>query len=896
MTDPTTASDPRTPTAVAVLPGGPFVYDAFISYSQRGDKAVARALRTVVQTIGTPWWKVRGLNVFLDATSLSAAPSLWQGIEDKLAISRYLILLASPEAAASKWVDREVACFLDRHGKDRLLIALTEGELDWDEALGDFRAEGGVPLPPALRGRFAEEPLWVDLRAFRRDPATATKGNQAFLHAALDLAATIRGVEKADLYSDELRRQRRMLRLAYGTVGVVALLAVGAVVAAVIAIENEARATAEAERAVRNFDIARQTVDSVVFDVSQGLREVEGMRTETIRAILGSVEDAVSRLSDAAADDAAILRSRGAMLDEFGDTYAAAGDRTSALEAYRESLAIAERLAASDPDHTLYQRDIAVAHAAIGDMALDRGDTTAAIESFEIYLDIARKLIAIEPENSEWIRDVPLALGRIGRARFEQGDLDGAMTAQMEALEIRRQLTDGDPENTLLQRDLAVGLENISGIDQARGDFDAAYRKLSESIDISRRLVATDPDNTLRARDLSLRLLRLSTIERERGNGDAAVAALEESLSIARRLVALDPEGASARRDLAFALLDLGDIRLNGRDAGAALPLYRESLDIFRDLAARDPDSPDEQIQVAILHRRVGDGESAAQNPEAAIAAYRASNAVFGPLAADPSRAAMRRELALNFDLIGDLERDTDATAAAATYAEALAIRRAVTAEQPDEAMFQVELAATLEKVGSLQAMAGDGAAAVATMAEIIAARRRIAALLPDDQVARGRLADDLERLGNLHVVMGDAPAALAAWQDNLQIRQALADALPDDPDVRRRLAGAHTNVAFGQLLAGDHAGAEASSRQALALVPGETVFATNLAHALMMQDRTAEADRIYLGNRGADLGGRRWEDVIRADFDRLRRNGTSHPHMDTVEGSLAEVGEGVTP
>jgi hypothetical protein len=165
-----------------------------------------------------------------------------------------------------------------------------------------------------------KEPLWVDLRPFRRDPATATKGNQAFLHAALDLAATIRGVEKADLYSEEVKRQRRALRLAYGTAAVVTALAIGAGVAAWIAIQNEARANAEAERARRNFEVARKTVDDVVFDASQGLREVEGMRTDTIRTILGSVEIADSRLSEAAADDTDIPRSRGAMLDEFGDT------------------------------------------------------------------------------------------------------------------------------------------------------------------------------------------------------------------------------------------------------------------------------------------------------------------------------------------------------------------------------------------------------------------------------------------------------------------------------------------------------------------------------------------------------------------------------------------------
>ncbi len=876
-------TDATTPTPTGDDParddaGRRFVYDAFISYSQRGDRAVAKALRSVVQSIGTPWWKARGLNVFLDATSLSAAPSLWQGIEEKLAVSRYLILLASPEAAASKWVDREVAYFIERNGKERLLIALTEGELNWDETLGDFRSEGGLPLPPALHGRFAEEPLWVDLRAFRRDPATATKGNQAFLHAALDLAATIRGVEKADLYSDEITRQRRMLRLAYGTAGVVALLAIGAGIAAFIAIENEARA-------VRNFEIARQTVDSVVFDVSQGLREVEGMRTDTVRTILGSVEEAVSRLSDAAADDTDILRSRGAMLDEFGDTYAATGDRASALAAYQQSLDIARRLAAADPDSTLYQRDVAVALSAIGDIHLARGDTAAAIESFEGYLDIARKLTAIDPANTEWLRDVALALGRIGRARLEAGDPDAAMAAQAESLDIHRRLADGDPEDTLFQRDLAVRLENISGIDEVRGDFESAYGKLAESIAITRRLNELDPDNTLRTRDLSLRLIRMSNIELRRGNADAAVAALEESITVARRLVGLDPESADPRHDLAVALQSLGDIRLNGGDVDAALPLYRESLDIFGELAGRDPDSPDGQLNVAILHQRLGDAERVAGRPEAAIAAYRDSNAVFGPLAAaDPSRTTMRLDLAINFSLIGDLAQASDPSAAAEAYGEALAIRRALTDEQPDDAGRQAELAGALEKVGMLQAMAGNGDAAVATMAEIIAARRRVAEIAPDDLGARQQLGNDLERFGNLQMVIGNPPAALAAWQDNLAVRQALAEALPDDPDIRRKLAGAYANVAFAELFAGDFAGSEAASRKAMELAPGETVFTTNLAHALMLEGRLEDADALYLGNRGIDLGGRRWEDVIRADFDALRRQGVEHPHMAEIE------------
>jgi hypothetical protein len=122
-------------------------YDAFISYSHAKDKPVAAALQAVVQTLGKPWYRRRALRVFRDDTSLSATPGLWPSIEQALAQSRFLIFLASPEAAASQWVGKEVAYWLEYKGADTLLIALTDGDLAWDSVAGDFRSPGTPALP-----------------------------------------------------------------------------------------------------------------------------------------------------------------------------------------------------------------------------------------------------------------------------------------------------------------------------------------------------------------------------------------------------------------------------------------------------------------------------------------------------------------------------------------------------------------------------------------------------------------------------------------------------------------------------------------------------------------------------------------------------------------------------
>jgi hypothetical protein len=95
------------------------VYDAFVSYSHAKDKPVAAALQSVVQKLGKPWYLLRALRIFRDDTSPAAAPSLRPSIEQALAQSRFLILLASPEAAASQRVGQEVAYWLEQRASTR---------------------------------------------------------------------------------------------------------------------------------------------------------------------------------------------------------------------------------------------------------------------------------------------------------------------------------------------------------------------------------------------------------------------------------------------------------------------------------------------------------------------------------------------------------------------------------------------------------------------------------------------------------------------------------------------------------------------------------------------------------------------------------------------------------
>ncbi len=599
-------------------PGGA-AYDAFISYSQSGDRTVARALRTVIQTIGKPWWRVRNLNVFLDATSLSAAPGLWETLTNKLDRTRYLILLASTEAARSKWVDMEVAHFVraDGAGLPRLLIGLTEGDLAWDGDACDFAWSDTTPLPPSLRGRFPEEPLWVDLRPFRADPARATKSDQAFLHAALDLAATIKGVEKADLYSEEIRQQRRSVRLAYGAAAVVTGLGVAAGIAAWVAVEQAHRAELEAERAIRNFGIAKDTVDEVIFDVAQGLRDVEGMRVESLRAILSRVETAVTNLAQAAPDDAGVQRSRSVMLDEFGDTYLAAGDSAAALAAYEESLAVARNLVADDPGKEEHRRDVLARLGGVGDVRLRTGDAEGADAAYGEMLELARDLAA-KGGDADAQRDLAVALGKAADMAVRTGDAVAARAAFDEAIVIRRALAAAAPDDAGRRRDLSAGLKSGAEMVRASGDIAAALGFYDEAIAIDRGLADSDVANAAYLRDLAVGLQRQADIRFSAGDTAGAAGGYAEALTVTRRLTAIDPGNASWQRDLAVVLEKVGDVAMRDGDTAGASEAFGESAAIRERLVALDPASivarRDFALaldRVATVHLRAGDLDAA---------------------------------------------------------------------------------------------------------------------------------------------------------------------------------------------------------------------------------------------------------------------------------------------
>lgn len=238
-------------------------YNAFISYSHAADGKLAPAMQSALQRLAKPWYRLRTIRIFRDQTSLSANPALWPSIEKALTESEYFLLMASPEAAQSKWVRKEIDWWLNNRSVEKMLILLTDGALLWDETTNDFDWEQTTALAANLRGQFKNEPLYVDLRWAKKENQLSLRHSQ-FRAAVLDLAAPLHGQPKDELDGEDVRQHRRVRLWVQSAVSLLVILTLFSLLAAYIATQERNNAVSE--------ELASKARLQLTIDPEQSLR------------------------------------------------------------------------------------------------------------------------------------------------------------------------------------------------------------------------------------------------------------------------------------------------------------------------------------------------------------------------------------------------------------------------------------------------------------------------------------------------------------------------------------------------------------------------------------------------------------------------------------------------
>lgn len=191
-----------------------FTYRAFISYAH-SDRKWAVWLHRALERYRVPK-RLAGVSgprrigkCFRDEEELGAAAELGPKIEKALQSSDVLIVVCSPRAAKSQWVNQEIAAFKQQGREHRVFSLIVDGTPH-----GQLDADGNATecFPPALKvtaAGGAAEPLAVDVRKFGRGDAV------------LRVISGLLGVDYDALREREVRRRRAERR------GVGALFALG---------------------------------------------------------------------------------------------------------------------------------------------------------------------------------------------------------------------------------------------------------------------------------------------------------------------------------------------------------------------------------------------------------------------------------------------------------------------------------------------------------------------------------------------------------------------------------------------------------------------------------------------------------------------------------------------
>ena len=492
-------------------------YRAFLSYSHH-DAAWARWLlrklegyRVPARLVGTPGRDgpipARLGAMFRDRDELPSAGDLTGTIRDALSESASLVVICSPAAARSQWVDAEVQAFMEQGRADRVLCFIVDGDPTVDEC-----------FPPATidNGRI---PLAADARP-------QGDGRE---RAFLKIVAGLLGVGYDALVQRETqRRNRRLGVIAAASVAGMALtstLAISAYVA-----RNDAQ-----RRQVQAEDL----LGFMLGDLREKLTKVG--RLDLMHSVDDKATTYFATLQPRDLNDTA-LEAQARSLTGIGQVRLGEGEHAAAARAFQEAYARSAALYARKPSDGKRLFDRAQAEYWIGYVAWQQDRLDDAERWLRQYRDSALKLAAMDRDNFDWQKEVAYGhhnLAVLDESRGRHADAERAMRQE---LALFRGWVHARPTDMVTRGELGTVLSWLGSNAYRQGRLAEAEGFFSEQlamIDAQRR--ADPKDANLRQDWVDAQLL-LGDVRAHRGRLADARSAIDAANAQADALVAQDPK------------------------------------------------------------------------------------------------------------------------------------------------------------------------------------------------------------------------------------------------------------------------------------------------------------------------------------------------------------------
>ncbi|HBI42807.1 MAG TPA: hypothetical protein DDY78_08105, partial [Planctomycetales bacterium] len=348
-----------------------------------------------------------------------------------------------------------------------------------------------------------------------------------------------------------------------------------------------------------------------------------------------------------------------------------------------------------------------------------------------------------------------------------------------------------DPE---IRDETGRAYARVGDIQEMLGEHEAAELSYGSGRTFLAELNTQFPTNVRYCQDLATCVNNLGQLLKSAGRTPEAEQALREALGLRQKL-ADEQHDEEDRRELATVADNLGVLLLGEGRYAEADTLLQQSVGLFDELAAASTE-PAYQQNLARGRNNLGLLLAAVGRPDEAEQTFRQALDVLSGLAKNyPNVPDYRQELAVSYNHLGNLWRDTNPAKSESFYLQSLGLRDRLVADFPTTPIYRQEQAASYHSLGFVRQAAGRGEEAEKAYGQALTIEEKLAADYPSVPDYSFELAGSYNNRGILLQTTHRLPEAEKVYGKALTLLEKLAAKHPESPAYQQELASAQQNL-----------------------------------------------------------------------------------------------------